>query len=131
MEIKFQVQTKIQKPIAEVFDAVYKPGKIERHILQTAGQRERSTKAQPVSNGRLPTHRARKSDFPLRSSRRSRTSLSSSKGQSGPTAEISTVEMKFEQDGPTLTIVRFRKSGWDETPTNLKRSYGTAWAGHK
>ena len=32
MEINFQVQTKIQKPVAEVFDAVYSPEKLSGYF---------------------------------------------------------------------------------------------------
>ncbi|WP_353071114.1 hypothetical protein [Tunturiibacter gelidiferens] len=32
MQLKFQVQTKIQKPIAEVFDAVYNPTKLSAYF---------------------------------------------------------------------------------------------------
>lgn len=32
MQLKFQVQTKIQKPIAEVFDAVYNPAKLSSYF---------------------------------------------------------------------------------------------------
>src|SRR4051812_3770278 len=36
MELKFTVQTKIQKPVAEVFDAVHNPSKIAQYFA-TAG----------------------------------------------------------------------------------------------
>ena len=32
MELKFKVQTKIQKPVAEVFDAVYSPEKLSGYF---------------------------------------------------------------------------------------------------
>ena len=32
MDLKFRVQTKIQKPIDEVFDAVYNPRKLEKYF---------------------------------------------------------------------------------------------------
>lgn len=32
MELKFKVQTKIQKPVAEVFDAVYNPSKLSGYF---------------------------------------------------------------------------------------------------
>ena len=32
MELKFQVQTRIQKPVSEVFDAVYNPRKLEGYF---------------------------------------------------------------------------------------------------
>src|ERR1700690_3220999 len=36
MEPKFQVQLKIRKPVAQVFDAVVNPGKLTGYFLQTA-----------------------------------------------------------------------------------------------
>src|SRR5215470_11244846 len=32
MELKFQIQTKVQKPVEEVFDAVYNPKKITQYF---------------------------------------------------------------------------------------------------
>ena len=39
MELKFQVQIKIQKPVEEVFDAVYDPEKTQRIFYERRCER--------------------------------------------------------------------------------------------
>jgi len=51
MQLKFQVHTKIQKPIAEVFDAIYNPTRL-RGYFTTGGS------SAPLNEGATVTWRA-------------------------------------------------------------------------
>jgi uncharacterized protein YndB with AHSA1/START domain len=46
MELKFQVQGKIKKPVTEVFEAIYNPKKLSEYFT-TGGASGPSTKEKP------------------------------------------------------------------------------------
>ena len=80
MELKFQVQTKIQKPVEEVFDAVHNPDKLSGYFTN-GGPVHRFTRARP-SNGHSQTIRAMNLYvFPSRFSSSFPTKRSSSSGR--------------------------------------------------
>lgn len=122
MELKFQVQTKIQKPVAEVFDAVYDPDKLSGYFTNggAKGKLDEGTTVE-WAFADTPGEEIR---FPVTVKtmvKNERIELAwASRSDGGQTL----VEMKFEPDGPNATIVRISESGWDETEAELRRSYG-------
>lgn len=122
MELKFQVQTKIQKPVEEVFDAVYNPDKLSKYFT-TAGS------SGPLDEG--TTVMWSWHDYP----------------GSHPVNVIKTVpneliifewevmsggyntrtEITFEALNDRETLVKITESGWEENEKGLKESYGNCF----
>ena len=121
MELKFQVQTKIQKPVAEVFDAVYNPDKLSGYFTN-GGAKGRLDEGTTVEWAFADTP-GQEIRFPVTVKQTITDELIVLEWQSGSNGGNTRVEMKFEADGDS-TIVRISESGWSETPDDLKRSYG-------
>ncbi len=122
MEIKFQVQTKIQKPVAEVFDAVYNPSKLSGFF--TNGGSSAPLDAGSTVEWTFADTPGEEIRFPVTVKQTVKNELIVLEWQSRTDGGNTLVEMKFEQDGPDATIVGILESGWQETPDDLKRSYG-------
>src|SRR5271163_4361609 len=131
MQLKFQVQTKIQKPIAEVFDAVYNPAKLSSYFT-TGGA------TAPLNEGATVTWRFADypGDVPVTVKKLVPNQLivlqwdayePPEKPGTAPPAPVdykTTVEMTFESLDPNNTLVRISESGWRETQKGLDGSYG-------
>jgi uncharacterized protein YndB with AHSA1/START domain len=131
MQLKFQVATKIQKPIAEVFDAVQNPTKLSAYFT-TGGA------SAPLTEGATVIWRFADypGDIPV-------TVKKVIPNQSivfewdayeplakpgdktpPPTGYKTTVEMTFESLSPTNTLVRIVEGSWRDTQQGLDGSYG-------
>ncbi|WP_437614414.1 SRPBCC domain-containing protein [Sorangium sp. So ce834] len=133
MELKFQVQTKVQKPVHEVFDAVYNPKKLSGYFT-TGGA------SGPLDEGKTVMWSFADFDggkpFPVYVKQVIADKLiafewaASEPGDGGdgnPVNELpynTRVEMHFEALGPSSTMVRIAESGWKETEQGLQASYG-------
>jgi uncharacterized protein YndB with AHSA1/START domain len=129
MQLKFQVQTKIQKPIGEVFDAVYNPTKL-RSYFTTGGA------SAPLDEGTTVIWRF--ADYPgdcpvtVKKVTPNQQIIFEWPAYEPPTEDKlplpdnykTTVEMTFESLGPANTLVRIAESGWRETQQGLDGSYG-------
>lgn len=119
MEFKFKVQAKIQRPVAEVFDAVQKPEKLSRYF--TTG-----SASGPIVEGTTVIWRF--ADFPgdhpvvVKKVVPGQLIILEWKASDG---EYNTrVEMKFEALDDRSTLVTISESGWKETQKGLESSYG-------
>lgn len=118
MDLKFQVQLKIQRPVAEVFDGVVNPAKLSGYFVQkSSGPLREGTTVQwtfaevpgehdvvvrqVVPNERIVFEWASASESGART----------------------TVEMQFVPLDAGATMVRISESGWRETPAGLAASY--------
>jgi uncharacterized protein YndB with AHSA1/START domain len=122
MDLKFQVQIKIQKPIAEVFSAVQDPKKLSGYFTNggaSAPMAENST----VEWAFEDTPGERVGPFPVKV-RTVKANEMITFNWEGAQGADTLVEIEFEPAGPAETIVRISESGWPETEENLKRSYG-------
>jgi uncharacterized protein YndB with AHSA1/START domain len=118
MDLKFQVQTKIQRPLAEVFDAVYNPKKLSGYFTTGGASGSLDEGAEviwkfadypvevPLSVKKMVPNRlivfewsARDRDYNTR------------------------VEMQFESLGAAETLVKVAESGWKENQHDLDSSY--------
>lgn len=120
MELKFQVQTKIQKPVAEVFDAVYNPNKLSGYFTNggaSAPLDEGTTVEWAFADS--PDHE--KVKFPVTVTKVIPNELIVL-GWEGAKGLDTRVEMQFEASGGD-TIVRIAETGWRETQADLDRSY--------
>jgi uncharacterized protein YndB with AHSA1/START domain len=131
MQLKFQVQTKIQKPIAKVFDAVYNPTKLSTYFTTggaTAPLNEGTTVIWHFADypGDVPV--TVKKVIPNQSILFEWDAYEppeKSDNKLPPVLDYkTTVEMTFEALGPDNTLVRISESGWRETQKGLDGSYG-------
>jgi uncharacterized protein YndB with AHSA1/START domain len=121
MELKFQVQTRIQKPVEEVFDAVYNPGKLSGYFTNggSSGPLDEGAEVEwrfadnpgeePIS-GKVTVKKVVPNELIVIE-------------WEADAGRMTTTEMKFEKAGED-TIVRISESGWQETQDSLNRSYG-------
>jgi uncharacterized protein YndB with AHSA1/START domain len=121
MELKFQVQTKIQRPVSEVFSAVYEPEKLSGYFTNGGA-------SGPLDEGKTvhwafadnPGDDATK--FPVVVKRTIKNELIEL-GWEGAKGLDTHVRMEFIDAGDNETIVRISESGWRETQDDLNSSY--------
>lgn len=117
MELKFQVQAKIQKPVSEVFDGVYNPKKLNGYFTKTAsGPMEEGSTVMwefPEFPGEFPVLVKKVVPNEL--------IVFEWKAQDG---DYNThVEIAFEPLDPNSTLVKITESGWKENQKGLDSSY--------
>ncbi len=135
MDIKFSVSVKIQKPVAEVFDAVYNPKKLSAYFT-TGGA------SGPLDPGTIVTWAFADGDgdpisFPVKvKSVTKNKDIQFSWGAAEGSYDLKTgtmpesggydtvVKMEFEALGPSDTLVRIEEGDWRETQKGLEGSYG-------
>jgi uncharacterized protein YndB with AHSA1/START domain len=122
MELKFQVQTRIQKPVADVFDAVYNPDKLSGYFTN-GGASAPLDAGTTVRWAFADNPDQEKVDFPVTVEDSVKNERIVLRWQGSP-GKQNRVEMLFEAAGDGETIVRISESGWDENDADLKRSYG-------
>jgi len=122
MELKFQVQIRIQKPVAEVFAAVQEPDKLSGYFTN-GGASAPMTEDSTVEWAFEDTPGEKVGPFPVKVKTVKPTELITFEWEGAPGIDT-LVEIGFQTDGPADTIVRIAESGWPESEENLKRSYG-------
>ena len=134
MQLKFQVHAKIQKPIAEVFDAIYNPQKLSGYFT-TGGA------SAPLVEGTTVIWRFADypGDAPVTVKKLVTDKLivlewdayeppdPGDKKMPPPSGNKTTVEMTFEALDPNNTLVKIAESGWRETQKGLDGSYGNCF----
>jgi uncharacterized protein YndB with AHSA1/START domain len=120
MEPKFQVQLKIRKPAAEVFDAVANPERLSRYFVQAASG--------PLVEGATVKWRFAEvpgeHDVVVRQVVKDERIVFESSAQSGDYA--TRVEMVFTPLDHQNTMVQISESGFREDPAGIEESYGNA-----
>ena len=120
MEPKFQVQLKIRKPVAQVFDAVVRPEKLSGYFVQTASG--------PLTEG--ATVKWKFPEFPdlfdvvVRQVIKDERIVFEWPAASG--GYNTRVEMVFKPLDEQNTMVQVSESGWRDDPPGIKASYGNA-----
>jgi uncharacterized protein YndB with AHSA1/START domain len=122
MELKFQVQTKIQKPLKEVFDAVHNPEKLSGYFTN-GGASAPLEEGTTVEWAFADNPDEEKLAFPVEVKKVIPNELIVLEWDGAP-GRRTRVEMKFEADGPNETIVLISESGWEENQDELNLSYG-------
>jgi uncharacterized protein YndB with AHSA1/START domain len=118
MELKFQVQTKIMKPVEEVFDAVANPDKLTKYFTKTATPLEPGETAIWV----FP-------EFPDMEVEVKVTQLIPKKlialaWDSAEGGYQTQIEIHFEPYDAKSTLLKIKEWGWKETQKGLNSSYG-------
>lgn len=122
MDINFQVQTKIQKPIEEVFDAVHNPDKLSGYFTNggaSAPLHEGTTVEWAFADN--PGDEAFK--FPVIVQKVIPNELIVLEWQ-GAKTHNTRVEMNFEKTGPEETLVKISETGWRENQEDLDGAFG-------
>lgn len=121
MDLKFKVQTKIQKPVGEVFDAVYNPSKLSGYFTNggaSAPLDEGTTVLWAFADN--PGDEENKFPVQVKKVIKDELIVLSWEGAKGLDTNI---EMEFEAAGDDETIVRISETGWRETQADLDSSY--------
>ena len=121
MELKFKVQTKIQKPIAEVFDAVQNPDKLSGYFTN-GGASGPLVEGTTVEWAFEDTPGEKIGPFPVKVKQVVPNELIVFEWEGSP-GQANRVEMNFEETAPNETLVKISESGWKETQEDLNRSY--------
>ena len=122
MELKFQVQTKIQKPVSEVFEAVYNPDKLSGYFTN-GGASAPLDEGTTVQWAFADNPGDEKMSFPVEVKQVKQNELIVL-GWEGAKNLQTRVEMNFESTGPDETLVKISETGWRETQDDLNSSYG-------
>jgi uncharacterized protein YndB with AHSA1/START domain len=113
MAIEFQVQLKIRKPPAEVFEAVVNPKKLSGYFVQAASG--------PLTEGATVKWRFAEvpgeHDVVVRQVRSNELIVLE-------WGEGTRVEMSFAALPGDQTMVQIRESGWRQTPRGLESAFG-------
>src|SRR5687768_17361780 len=109
MEPKFQVQLKIRKPVAEVFDAVVNPDKLSGYFVQKSSG--------PMTPGATVMWKFPELDdeFPVTVGEVVPNERLTFEWEAAETGYNTLVEMLFEPLDADNTMVRVRESGWRPT----------------
>ncbi len=121
MDLRFQVQAKIQKPVADVFDAVYNPDKLSKYF--TNGGASAPLKEDTTVTWGFSDAPGGPISFPVHVKKVVPRKLIVFEWGASDGDYNTRVEMKFEALGPSETMVSISESGWRETPEGLKSSY--------
>ena len=122
MELRFQVQAKIQRPVEEVFDAVHAPEKLSGYFT-TGGASAALHEGTTVQWAFADNPGDEKFKIPVTVLQVIPNELIVVEWQ-GANDHNTRVEMNFEQTGPEETLVRVSETGWRETQQDLDSSYG-------
>ena len=125
MDLKFTVQTKIQKPVETVFDAVYSPEKLSGYFTNGGSSgplREGTTVEWRFADNPGEDHVV--GDVSVRQVIQNKLIVLEWQGAK---THSTRVEMSFEPTGPDETLVRISETGWNETQEDLDGSYGNCF----
>jgi uncharacterized protein YndB with AHSA1/START domain len=120
MDPKFQVQLKIRKPVAEVFEAVVKPDKLSGYFVQNASG--------PLVEGTTVKWKFAEAKQPFDIIARhviknERIVFEWPTNEGGYNTRV---EMAFKALDDGSTLVQIAESGWRPTPEGIKSSYDNA-----
>lgn len=118
MNLKFTVQAKIARPVAEVFDAVYNPGKLSRYFTTASA-------SGPLDEGTTVIWKFADypGDIPVQVKKVIPNRLIVLEWESGEGGYDTRTEMEFEALSKDSTLVRISESGWKPTEKGLEKSY--------
>jgi uncharacterized protein YndB with AHSA1/START domain len=122
MKLRFEVQIKIQKPVEEVFDAVYDPEKLSGYFTNggASAPLEGGTTVQWTFDD---TPGESKFEFPVEVVESVPNKKIAFKWE-GTQGKMNPVEINFDSTGENETLVRISESGWESNQEDLNSSYG-------
>jgi uncharacterized protein YndB with AHSA1/START domain len=123
MDLKFTVRTGIQKPVADVFDAVYNPAKLAGYFT-TGGASAPLDEGTTVQWKFADYHGADDEGFPVTVTRVVPNELIVLEWAGEKDRPENVVEMHFRPLDDNSTLVSISEGGWSESQTGLNMSYG-------
>lgn len=122
MELKFKIQTKIQKPVVEVFDAIYNPTKITQYFATESA-------SGPLDEGAKVIWRFADypGDVPLSVTRVVANQLIAFDWETMERGYDTHVEIHFEPLSAEETLVSISEGNWKENQKGLDSSYGNCY----
>lgn len=135
MELKFQIQIKIKKPITKVFDAVYDPKKLSSYFTSGGAEGKLDTGKEVIWKFRDNKHnkamcvpvKVQKmipNEFIQFSWAASEGTYDAKTGKMPhPGGYKNTVEFHFESLGKSETLVKITEGSWQSTQDGLQGSY--------
>lgn len=127
MDFKFKIHTGIRKPVAEVFDAVYNPKKLGGYFT-TGGASAPLDEGTTVFWQFADVTGPGAEPFPVKVTRVVPNELIVLEWAGEADRPDNVVEMTFKPIDEQSTVVSISESGWSETETGLKRSYGNCYS---
>lgn len=128
MDLKFTVNTKIQKPVAEVFDAVYNPQKLKEYFA--TGSAEGALDEGTTAYWTFAGYKSDPIPVIVKKMEKNKRVVFEWAANEHPLQEVNrskdyntSVEMIFEENGSGETIVTITESGWRENAGALAGSY--------
>lgn len=118
MQPKFQVQLKIRKPVAEVFDAVVKPERLSGYFVQKSSGPLIEGKTVQWTFAEVPGDH----DVIVRQVQQNASIVLEWAAASG--GYNTRIEMLFEPLDGNATMVRIKESGWRNDEAGIEASYG-------
>jgi len=122
MELKFTVQTKVQKSVEDVFDAVYNPDKLSKYFT-TGGSSGPLDAGQTV----MWSWHDYPGEHPVYVKESVPNKLIAFEWEAGEGGYNTRTEITFESLGAEETLVKITESGWKENEKGLKDSYGNCF----
>lgn len=122
MELKFQLHVKIQKPVAEVFDAVYNPKKITQYFATESA-------SAPLDEGTKVIWRFADypGDVPVSVKKMVPNELIQLEWTAADGGYNTQAELRFEALSKDETLVSISEGSWSETQKGLNASYGNCY----
>jgi uncharacterized protein YndB with AHSA1/START domain len=122
MELKFRIQTKIQRPVEQVFDAVYNPTKITQYFATGSA-------SGPLVEGTKVIWRFADypGDVPLSVTKVIPNRLIEFEWEAMDGGYNTHVEISFESLGPEEALVNISEGTWKENQKGLNASYGNCY----
>jgi uncharacterized protein YndB with AHSA1/START domain len=119
MDAKYQVQLKVRRPAAEVFDAVVNPDKLSRYFVQSASAALVEGTTVHWRFAEIP------GEHPVKVSRVVKDQSVTLEYDRPDGGKIG-VEMVFLPLDASATTVQINEAGWGATPEDISESYGNA-----
>jgi uncharacterized protein YndB with AHSA1/START domain len=125
MDLKFEIHAKIQKSVAEVFEAVYNPAKLSRYFTTggASGPLQEGTTVMWSFTDAPEKYRGSDLTFPVKVTKVVNERLIELEWRASDGDYNTRVRIKFEPLGPSETMVSISESGWTETAAGLVSSY--------
>jgi uncharacterized protein YndB with AHSA1/START domain len=118
MQPKFQVQLKIRKPVAQVFDAVVKPERLSGYFVQKASAPLVEGSTVQWTFAEVPGE----TDVVVRQVQKNERLVLEWPAASG--GYQTRIEMRFEALDGTSTMLLIAESGWQDDDAGIEASYG-------
>lgn len=122
MDLKFEVQIRIERPVADVFSAVYDPKRLS--CFFTNGGASGPLDPGTTVEWAFADSPGKRIAFPVSVVESIENQAITLEWAGRSDGGNTTVQMRFETNANDASVVRIVESGWEENQSDLDRSYG-------